>query len=157
MSKGNGNGAQRKGRLHVPEGLDPLMAEVVAGSVGQVVRTHAPLTPPAAVANLVNGILADLPRITEFTAKLLESPRGARWGIGIKRNQLIETATPVAANGLRVDSFVHIADCQSADDIVRWATTNSMISSLEARALIALTGFQVVLIAPSLPDETEQD
>jgi len=161
MGSGNGgsNGAGGAGGVHdvvVPEGMHPLLARHNAEAIAFAVQQHAPLTPPKVIVELINGTLRDLPRVAELGEQLLAAPRGATWVVGIKRVQRIVGA-PQTDPGLGLHAYAHIGDCQSSDDIIRWATTQSILTSVTARALITLAGYQVVMQPPRAQSDEESD
>lgn len=161
MSKGNGaNGASAPpGGVHdvvVPEGMHPMLARHAAEAIAAAIQQHAPLTPPKVIVDLINGTLRDLPRVAQLTELLIASPRGSMWLVGIKRQQRIVGA-PQTDPGLGITSFAHIADCQTSDDIIRWATTQSILTSVTSRALIALAGYQLMMQPPKTPDDESVD
>lgn len=149
----------REIKIHVPEGMDKGIGELLYENLFTELHDLEPLALPQAKHIVAQGLLNDMPKLSAFRQKIAEAPEGARWGITIAESQSVFMPGG-SGSGIFIEAAARLREAKASGDmnlVIGTLTCFALITSAPARGLLAMHGFGMKITAPRVPETTEGD
>ena len=151
------NGTDREIKLHVPEGMDPRIAQMFFQQLLAELHELEPLAMPQAKVQVAQGLLNDQAKLSIIRKKIAEAPPGAHWGITIAESQNV--FMPGGEGGgtfIEASCRMREAKVESLNLVIGTLTCFALLTSASARGLLAMHGIGMKITPPYMIEGGEE-